>query len=222
MGDLDDHRRPGLPGDGLASSLRDKGIRDERVLTAMRAVPRERFLPPEYRHFAYEDIALPIGEGQTISQPFVVALMTESLHLLGHEKVLEIGTGSGYQSAILSRLADKVISLERISSLADAAARLLGEMGCANVTIHVANGTIGWPDEAPYDGIVVTAAAPEVPFPLIEQLAEGGRLVIPVGSRHEQSLLLITKRSGQLSHKHLGPVQFVPLVGQYGWCEETR
>ena len=203
----------------LVEGLRGKGIKDSRVLAAMERVPREAFVPAQYRRFAYEDTALPIGEEQTISQPFVVALMMEALQLRGHEKVLEIGTGSGYQTALLAELAAWVSSVERLPSLAGTAARLLQRMGYTSVDIHVADGTLGWPSEAPYQGIVVTAAASEIPGPLLTQLADGGRLVIPVGPHYAQSLVLVTKQKGRLAHRDLGPVRFVPLIGRFGWQE---
>jgi len=168
-------------------------IKDKRVLAVMAHIPRERFVPPESRHLAYEDIPLPIGLEQTISQPFIIALMTEALELTGSEKVLEIGTGSGYQAAILAELAGLVITVERLAPLAKAAKRILKSLGYSNIEIHLAEETLGWLGGAPYDAIMVTAGAPRVPPDLLAQLAIGGRMVIPVGSRYLQELCKITK-----------------------------
>ena len=195
-------------------------ITDERVLRAMERVPREHFVPPEHRDMAYEDIPLPIGAGQTISQPFIVALMTEALGLTGTEKVLEIGTGSGYQAAILECLAGKVVTVERFPDLAESAAEKLRELGFLNVDVHVARESLGWPEEAPYDAIIVTAAAPRVPQSLLDQLKDGGRLVIPVGTRWDQELLVVTKRAECITRTSLGGCRFVPLIGSEAWPEE--
>jgi len=192
-------------------------VRDERVLAAVASVPREKFVPAELRAFAYENRPLPIGHGQTISQPLIVAMMTEALDLKGGEKVLELGTGSGYQAAILAELAGQVITVERIDPLAERAAAVLDELGYENVRVCVCGDVLGWPEEAPYDGIVVTAGAPQVPPALLEQLAPGGRLVIPVGARDVQELLLVTKSPLGLTTKRLGPCRFVPLVGPGAW-----
>ena len=200
----------------LIESLRTE-IRDERVLEALSVVPRELFIPPEYFLSAYEDRPLPIGHNQTISQPFIIALMTEALDLKGAEKVLEIGAGSGYQAAILSCLARQVITVERIQTLAEAAEKLLKRLGYFNVEVHYDDTQMGWKNEAPYDAIIVTAGAPKVPAELIEQLAEGGRMVIPVGSRYEQNLLKITKKQGKEIIKDLGGCRFVPLIGPGAW-----
>jgi len=208
----------------LVSALRRKGIRDVRVLNAIGEVPREAFVPPELRDEAYEDHPLPIGEGQTISQPYVVALMTEALMLEGSERVLEIGTGSGYQTAILCTLASHVVSIERFERLAASAARRLHTLGFRNFEVHVGDGTKGWPPTAPYQACVVTAGAPAVPEPLVEQLASNGRLVIPVGDRDSQTLVRVLKQNGGFVRTDLGPVRFVPLIGEYGWppsSEET-
>jgi len=202
----------------LIESLRTE-IRDERVLEVLSIVPRELFLPPEYFLSAYENRPLTIGHNQTISQPFIVALMTEALELKGNEKVLEIGAGSGYQAAILSRLARQVITVERIQPLAEAAEKLLKRLGYFNVEVHYENTQLGWKNEAPYDAIIVTAGAPKVPVELMEQLAEGGRMVIPVGSRYDQELLKITKKQGKEIIKYLGGCRFVPLIGPGGWEE---
>ena len=192
-------------------------IRDQRVLAAMRAIPRELFIPPDSRHLAYEDKPLPIGYEQTISQPFIIAMMTEALELTGKEKVLEIGTGSGYQAAILAELARKVITTERVRPLAEAAKKLLAKLGYKNIEVHPAEETLGWRRQAPYDAIMVTAAAPKVPPELIGQLAIGGRLVIPVGSRYVQELCKITR--GQKKNKvvNLGGCRFVSLIGKGAW-----
>jgi protein-L-isoaspartate(D-aspartate) O-methyltransferase len=202
----------------LLGSLRH-GIRDRRVLSAIACVPRELFISPDYYYAAYEDMPLSIGFGQTISQPFIVALMTQALSLKGHEKVLELGTGSGYQTAILAALAKWVVSIERIDKLAESAKHVLDRLGCNNVEIHGAGETLGWPEGAPYDAIIVTAGAPHIPDILLEQLALGGRMVIPVGSRWEQDLLRVTKRTRKHLVKNLGGCRFVPLIGPGAWEE---
>ncbi|UCH42402.1 MAG: protein-L-isoaspartate(D-aspartate) O-methyltransferase [Dehalococcoidales bacterium] len=194
-------------------------IRDRRVLEVMARIPRERFVPPEERHLAYEDRPLPIGFEQTISQPFIVALMTQALELTGTEKVLEIGAGSGYQAAILAELAGQVITVERLPSLAEAARTVLGNLGYHNVVVHLAGETLGWPDEAPYDAIMATAAAPAVPPELVAQLAIGGRMVIPVGSRYVQQLYKITRQKKKDKIQDLGGCCFVPLIGRGAWDE---
>ena len=195
-------------------------VRDPRVLAAMASVPRERFLPEELHPYAYDNRPLPIGHGQTISQPLIVAMMTEALHLTGEEKVLEVGTGSGYQAAILAELAAEVVTVERIAGLADGAVALLSELGYHNVRVHVASETLGWPEDAPYEGIIVTAGAPQVPRSLLNQLAPGGRLVIPVGARDVQELLVVVKTGRDLTTRRLGPCRFVPLVGSGAWATE--
>jgi protein-L-isoaspartate(D-aspartate) O-methyltransferase len=195
-------------------------IRDERVLAAMARVPRERFVLPEEQYFAYEDRPLPIGFDQTISQPFIIALMTEALELSGNEKVLEVGTGSGYQSAILAELARLVITTERLLTLAESARRVLDSLGYTNIVVHQAEETLGWQREAPYDAIIVTAGAPRVPADLLAQLATGGRLVIPVGSRYVQELYKITKRRTKDLVENLGGCRFVSLIGKDAWEEE--
>ncbi len=195
-------------------------IKDERVLQAMARVPRELFVPSSSRSLAYEDIPLPIDMGQTISQPFIVALMTAALELTGTEKVLEIGTGSGYQAAILAQLAWWVVTVERHQQLADAARKLLAELGYTNIEVHLAEKTLGWCKGAPYQAIIVTAGAPKVPHELLAQLAEGGRLLIPVGSHYDQELLKIVKRRGELLSQNLGPCRWVPLIGEGAWSEE--
>jgi len=195
-------------------------IKDERVLAAMRCIPRERFVPPESRYLAYEDRPLPIGYDQTISQPFIIALMTEALELTGNEKVLEIGTGSGYQAAILAELSRFVVTTERLPSLAETAKQVLDSLGYTNIEVHLAEETLGWQREAPYDAIMVTAAAPRVPPDLLAQLAIGGRLVIPVGSRYVQELYKITRGRKKNMVQNLGGCRFVSLIGKDAWEEE--
>lgn len=194
-------------------------IRDKRVLSAMARVPRERFVSPGHYCAAYEDMPLSIGFGQTISQPYIVALMTQALGLKGDEKVLELGTGSGYQTAILAELAKLVVSIERIPQLAESASRVLKELGYKNFEIHTSSEALGWPAGAPYGGIIVTAGSPRVPDALLEQLVLGGRLIIPVGSRWEQDLLQVTKRKRKHLIKSLGGCRFVPLIGIDAWDE---
>jgi protein-L-isoaspartate(D-aspartate) O-methyltransferase len=192
-------------------------IEDKRVLEAMARIPREKFVPPAYRHQAYEDRPLPIGEEQTISQPYIIALMTQSLELTGKEKVLELGTGSGYQTAILAELAKKVVSVERVPSLAESARTLLEGLGYKNIEVHLAGDTLGWPEGAPYDAIMVTAGAPAVPEDLLGQLAIGGRMIIPVGSRYMQELCKITRRQEGNIIRNLGGCRFVSLIGKDAW-----
>ncbi len=202
------------------TQIRARGIASPRLLDAMSKIPRHLFVEEALADQAYNDNPLPIGEMQTISQPYMVALMTDALDLKGREKVLEIGTGSGYQSALLAELADQVFSIERIASLANHARRILDELGYYNVAIRVGDGTYGWKEEAPFDAIIVTAGAPEIPMPLVEQLAVGGRLAVPVGGRHIQELLKITRLSenvNDLKKENLGGCRFVDLVGEYGW-----
>jgi protein-L-isoaspartate(D-aspartate) O-methyltransferase len=196
-----------------------RGVRDERVLAAMRKVPRHEFLPEALRTVAYGDHALPIGEGQTISQPYMVALMTELLELTGRERVLEIGTGSGYQSAVLAQLCEKVYTVERVKSLAAQARTVLDRLGYRNVAIKTFDGTFGWREMAPFDAIMVTAGAPDIPKPLVDQLKPGGRMVIPVGERFSQTLLKVVKTpEGAVTEKSI-PCVFVPLIGNHGWKE---
>jgi len=195
-------------------------IKSERVLAAMARVPRERFVPPGSRQLAYEDSPLPIGFNQTISQPFIIALMTEALELTGSEKVLEVGTGSGYQTAILAELAQSVITTERLSSLAESAKKVLDSLGYTNVEVHLAEETLGWQSGAPYDAIIVTAGAPRVPADLLAQLVIGGRLVIPVGSRYVQELYKVTRRRNKNIIQSLGGCRFVSLIGKEAWEEE--
>ncbi len=197
-------------------------ISDRRVLEAIARVPRDRFVPRELRLHAYENRPLPIGHGQTISQPLIVALMTEALALRGDEKVLEVGTGSGYQAALLSHLAAEVVSVERVPELARRAGQTLAELGYANVRVHPAGETLGWPEEAPYDAIIVTAGAPRVPQELLDQLTLGGRMVIPVGSRDLQELVRAVRSPEGPAMTDLGPCRFVPLRGAGAWSEEIR
>lgn len=199
------------------SQLVRRGIRDERVLSAFRKVPRQEFVPADLRFSAYDDCALPIGANQTISQPYMVAIMTELLRLKGKEKVLEIGTGSGYQAAILAELCQKVYTVERIKSLSDLAKKILDKLGYTKIEYLVGDGTEGYRPAAPYDGIIVTAGCPDIPQPLIDQLAEGGRLVIPVGERCLQTLTIATKENGKIEVEESIGCVFVPLVGKYGW-----
>lgn len=200
--------------------LRMRGIRDERVLKAMEEIPRHLFVDESMLDRAYDDCALPIGEGQTISQPYMVALMTELLELKGDEKVLEVGTGSGYQAAILSKLAKEVITIERIENLAKRAKERLKSLGITNVRVLLGNGSIGYKEEAPYDAIIVTASSPSIPEPLIEQLCMGGRLVIPVGDRFSQLLYKVVKTPEGTITTTSTPCVFVPLIGECGWKEK--
>jgi protein-L-isoaspartate(D-aspartate) O-methyltransferase len=205
----------------LVSELQAKGIRDLSVLRAISQVPRHLFVPASVRHRAYEDSALPIGGGQTISQPWVQARYLEVLALTGREKVLEIGAGSGYQTALLAQLADTVFGIERLQSLASEARTALEGAGIRNVTVLVGDGTLGWRPFAPYDAILVAAASPSVPAPLIEQLAPGGRLVIPIGERDTQVLQLLRKEGDRIVTTSLGDVRFVPLLGEFGFRPST-
>ncbi|MBI5341733.1 MAG: protein-L-isoaspartate(D-aspartate) O-methyltransferase [Deltaproteobacteria bacterium] len=201
----------------VAEQIRARGIHNERLLAAMEEIPRHLFVPSFLLERAHDDGPLPIGEGQTISQPYIVAEMTAALALMGTEKVLEIGTGSGYQTAILCRLAKEVVTVERIASLQTSAERILRELGVENVRFRTGDGTLGIPDEAPFHRILVTAAAPGVPPPLFEQLAEGGIAVLPIGGRWEQELIRVTKESGKMRKDFLGGCRFVPLIGQCGF-----
>lgn len=203
----------------LITSLRNAGISDERILAVIAATPRELFVDQSQRDIAYADRALPIGMGQTISQPLMVAIMTQALQLSGKERVLEIGTGSGYQTAILAHLAMHVYSIERHRKLAYLAAQHVTQLGLQNVSIYVGDGSLGWPDAAPYDRILVTAAAPEVPSLLVEQLVSGGLLVIPVGSHERQDLLVVQRTPSGSEIRSLGGCVFVPLIGEKGWSE---
>ena len=200
----------------VESQIRKRGVADERVLLAMATVPRHEFAPASWIHQAYADEPLPIGYGQTISQPYIVAAMAASLGLTGSENVLEIGTGCGYQAAVVSLLAKEVHTVELLPELAQSSAERLQCLGYPNVHVHSGDGTLGWPESSPYDAILIAAAAPSVPGPLLQQLAEGGRLIAPVGEEDKQELQLITKRDGQLIVKQCGPCRFVPLMGKYG------
>lgn len=201
----------------LIELLQEKGIKDLALLRAIDLVPRHLFVPHSTRHRAYEDAALPIGSGQTISQPYVHARAIELLQLTGTERVLEIGTGSAYQTALLATLASQVFSVERVAALLDRAHTLLQELEVRNVSLLLGDGTLGWRDFAPFDAIVVGAGAPHVPPALEQQLAEGGRLLLPIGGREEQSLAVFTKRAGELERRDITPVRFVPLIGAGGW-----
>lgn len=199
------------------TQLIPRGIKDERVLKVMRKVPRHLFLDESQWFRAYDDMALPIGEGQTISQPYIVAIMTELLELKGDEKVLEIGTGSGYQAAILCELSRDVYSIERVQTLSERASNVLRSLGYENIHLRVGDGTLGWPEEAPFDRMIITAACPEIPKPLIDQLSEGGVIVAPVGERFSQVLLRMRKGKGKFIEEYHTPCVFVPLIGKYGW-----
>lgn len=197
-----------------------RGIKDERVIDAMMRVPRHLFVDKIYYHQSYNDYPLPIGNGQTISQPYMVAVMTELLELKGNESVLEIGTGSGYQAAILALLCARVFTIERISELSFRARKILSELGFNNINFLVGDGSVGWPEFAPYDGIIVTAGAPEMPRALVDQLADKGRLVIPIGIEYFQTLNVIKKHKGSVLRKELFECTFVPLLGKEGWEEK--
>lgn len=227
--DDDDRRPPPRPEDPefvrqraemVAKQLVERGITHARVLEVMSRLPRQRFVPSRVRMDAYKDAPLPIGQGQTISQPYMVALMTEALGLTGNEKVLEIGTGSGYQTAILACMTRDVVTVERLEDLTLQACETLSSLGIRNVNFSVSDGSLGNKHRAPYDRIVVTAAAPAVPAALVEQLAEGGKLVVPVGTRAEQTLTRVTKSGGQVTEEQLLACVFVPLIGKQGWERE--
>ncbi len=203
--------------DMVERQLRRRGLNDERVLAAFEAVPRHLFVPASLREAAYDDTPLPIGLGQTISQPYIVGLMISLLELNGDERVLELGTGSGYQAALLSRIAGEVHTVELVPPLGVAAQALLRDLGFANVYVHIGDGSLGWPDAAPYSAIVAAAAAPRVPPPLLQQLSEGGRLVLPVAFDHEQWLKLLRRRGDDYDERVITAVAFVPMRGKYGW-----
>jgi len=194
-----------------------RGIHDKRILEAMLEIPRHLFIPYPYDRSAYDDNPLPIGDGQTISQPYIVALMTELLHPGPSDHVLEIGAGSGYQAAVLSRIVQHVTSIERIAEVAGLARKNLRSLGIENVSVIEGDGTLGYPPNAPYQGIIVTAATPDVPRPLVDQLADGGTLVAPVGGRDIQELITIHKKGQSVKQEFHGGVRFVPLIGQHGW-----
>jgi protein-L-isoaspartate(D-aspartate) O-methyltransferase len=201
----------------LVETLQTGGIRDLAVLRAVDMTPRHLFVPTGVRHRAYEDSALPIGSGQTISQPSVHARYLELLHLTGKEKVLEVGTGTGYQTALLSHLAAQVFSIERVPALYEQARDVLRQLDVRNVSMLLGDGTIGWREYSPYDAILVSAGAPDVPAPLVDQLAEGGTLLIPLGSKDEQTLVSLERRNGVIVRRDIAPVRFVPLLGTHGW-----
>ncbi|MEW5939824.1 MAG: protein-L-isoaspartate(D-aspartate) O-methyltransferase [Chloroflexota bacterium] len=201
----------------VAEQIAGRGLRDPRLLDAFESVPRHLFVQEEYRHHAYADGPLPIGHGQTISQPYIVALMTHLLELGGDERALEVGTGSGYQAAILSRLAAEVHTVEIIPGLAEEAERVLRATGCDNVHVHLADGSLGWTEAAPYDAILVAAAAPSAPQPLLDQLADGGRMVLPVGGQGFQELEVWKREGKEFKQRSVIAVAFVPLRGEHGW-----
>jgi protein-L-isoaspartate(D-aspartate) O-methyltransferase len=201
----------------LVEALQERGVRDLAVLHAFDRTPRHLFVPTGMRHRAYEDSALPIGNGQTISQPSTHAKYLELLSLTGKERVLEIGTGSGYQTVLLSHLASQVFSIERVGTLVTQARDAIRAAGASNVSLLSGDGTLGWREYAPYDAILVTAGSPDVPIPLAEQLSDGGRLLIPIGEREEQILTLFTKRGEEMDRRDIGAARFVPLIGKYGW-----
>ena len=201
----------------LVETLQDKGIADLAVLRAFEQTPRHLFVPTGVRHRAYEDSALPIGNGQTISQPSIHARYLEILRLTGREKVLEVGTGSGYQTVLLAHLAAQVFSIERIGPLLQGARDNIARAGVRNVSVLLGDGTLGWREYAPYDAILVSAGSPTIPQPLLDQLAEGGRLLIPLGGQDVQTLAVLTRKQGRVTREDVLPVRFVPLLGQHGW-----
>jgi protein-L-isoaspartate(D-aspartate) O-methyltransferase len=201
-------------------TLREKGIRDLAVLRAFEMTPRHHFVPTGIRHRAYEDVPLPIGNGQTISQPSIHARYLELLQLTGRERALEVGTGSGYQTVLLAHLVEQVFSIERIPALFQMSREAIQRAGVKNVSLLLGDGTVGWREYAPYDAILVSAGAPAVPEPLLDQLAEGGRMLVPVGSLEEQRLVLYRRVNGQIESREVAPVRFVPLVGHHGWENE--
>ena len=204
----------------LRAKLERAALHDRRVLDAVEATPRDLFVPEELEARAYDDSALPIGLGQTISQPYMVALMTQELALAGDELVLEIGTGSGYQAAILSKLCCELVTVERLPELAVKAQRVLSKIGCANIEFSIGDGTLGWPARAPFDGIIVTAAAPKIPVPLLNQLKPGGRLVIPIGEDDIQTLVVVTRQECEPVVRNVCGCRFVKLIGEAGWPPE--
>lgn len=206
----------------LIETLRERGIRDLAVLRAFEQTPRHQFVPTGLRHRAYEDSALPIGNGQTISQPSIHARYLELLALNGRERVLEVGTGSGYQTVLLGHLVEQVFTIERIPALYQLAREAIQRSGVGNVSMLLGDGTLGWREYAPYDAILVSAGAPSVPEPLLAQIAEGGRMLVPVGTKDEQRLVIYHRTNGELEHKEVAPVRFVPLVGHHGWDRNER
>lgn len=205
------------PRQRLVDLLREKGVSDLAVLRAFELTPRHEFVPTGIRHRAYEDAALPIGNGQTISQPSVHGRSLQLLRLSGRERVLEIGTGSGYQTVLLAHLVDQVFSIERVAPLMESARQHIRALDVNNVSLLVGDGTVGWRQYAPYDAILVSAASPDVPAPLLEQLADGGRLLVPVGGRTEQTLVLVTRHGESFDREEFDAVRFVPLLGRHGW-----
>jgi protein-L-isoaspartate(D-aspartate) O-methyltransferase len=205
----------------VEDQLIPRGIKNQRVLDAFYKVQRHRFVPEEIRNSAYSDFPVPIGRGQTISQPYIVALMTEYLDLSGQEKVLEIGTGSGYQTAILAELTKEIYSIERFEELSKNAWAILNEFGYTNVSLKVDDGTLGWPESAPFDRIIITAASPRIPLPLTEQLKENGKFILPLGENTTQILTLVEKKNNKFEYTNLCGCVFVPLVGKYGWRKEN-
>jgi protein-L-isoaspartate(D-aspartate) O-methyltransferase len=201
----------------VREQLMPRGIKNQRVLDAFRKVERHKFIPENLRNSAYADFPVPIGEGQTISQPYIVALMTECLNLNGQDKVLEIGTGSGYQAAILAELVKEVYTIERFETLAKRAEAILNEFGYTNIKIKVGDGTLGWEEAAPFNKIIITAASPGIPLPLTEQLKENGKLILPLGESFSQVLTLVEKKKGKLEFMDICGCVFVPLVGKHGW-----
>lgn len=201
----------------LVETLQANGISDLAVLRAIEMTPRHLFVPTGVRHRAYDDVALPIGNGQTISQPSIHARYLELLHLTGNERVLEVGTGSGYQTVLLAHLVAQVFTIERVGPLLDRARAIVRECGAKNVSFLLGDGTIGWREYAPYDAILVSAGAPDTPQPLLDQLADGGRLLIPLGDREEQLLVMFTRRGSAIERRDIAPVRFVPLLGTHGW-----
>ncbi|MBN1276377.1 MAG: protein-L-isoaspartate(D-aspartate) O-methyltransferase [Deltaproteobacteria bacterium] len=203
----------------VKNQIISRGIRDVRVLKAMEKVPRDRFVDEALVGEAYNDHPLPIGQRQTISQPFIVALMTEALELSGNDRILEIGTGSGYQTAILAELSKTVCTVEKISALLARARKVLNDLGYDNILYRISDGTLGWKEYEPYDAIIVTAGAPRIPQPLLDQLADGGRMIIPVGNRFSQELIKIKRKKGSFLQENLGGCRFVDLLGVHGWKE---
>ena len=201
----------------VEEQLVERGIKDLGVLEAMSRVPRHLFAQESLRHRAYGDYPLPIGENQTLSQPYIVAAMTAALSLKGEERVLEIGTGSGYQTAVVAELARQVFTIERLNNLSRKAQEILEGLNYMSIVFKMFDGTYGWPDQAPFDAILVTASAKEIPESLVKQLGEGGRLVAPTGDAHEQKLVVLTKNGSRVSRRELGACKFVPLIGKYGW-----
>ncbi|MES2176467.1 MAG: protein-L-isoaspartate(D-aspartate) O-methyltransferase [Gemmatimonadota bacterium] len=204
----------------LVETLREKGVRDLAVLRAFDMTPRHAFVPTGVRHRAYEDAPLPIGSGQTISQPSIHARYLELLGLKGSERVLEIGTGSGYQTVLLSHLVAQVFTIERIAALYTSARDAINRAGATNVSMLLGDGTVGWREYAPYDAILVSAGGPSVPPALVDQLADGGRMIVPVGSKEEQTLVMVTKQGGKVTERNVAPVRFVPLFGTQGWEQQ--